>query len=154
MDPATRLVIHLPSQTGEMVCLDDRIGIGASMIVFYRGHWCPFCRRYLCKLQANLDRFRERGVELRGICPEPIETIRSMADDLRITFPLLSDADGRAIEAFGVRNAFAAARAMMPHPAAILLDREGNERFRSVNRNYKRRTTMHALFRAIASLTP
>ena len=145
-------MIRLPAHTGEPIAVADRLGIGPTLVIFYRGHWCPFCRRYLCKLQSNLRRFRDRGVELCGICPEPIDTIRSMADYLRITFPLLSDADGLAIEAFGVRNAFSAARSLMPHPAAILIDTDGRERFRSVNRNYKRRATMHKLFGAIDQL--
>jgi peroxiredoxin len=146
---------ELPDCRGGVVRLADLLGRGPVMLVFYRGHWCPYCRRYLSKLQANLARFRERGVTLIAISPEPPATSAGLAEELGIRFPLLSDATGDVIDRYGTRNRLSAAsRVVMPHPAVFILDAAGAVRFRSIDRNYQRRTTMHALFAALSELNP
>jgi peroxiredoxin len=142
----------LPAHDGSTYRLADHVAGSAVLLVFYRGHWCPFCRRYLCKLQSSLGGFLDRGVTLAAISPEPRKTSASLAADLGVTFPLLSDADGDVIARYGVRNGFASVRSLLPHPAVFLIDAERTVRFKSIDRNYKRRTTMPSLFRAIATM--
>lgn len=144
--------VTLAAHDGSRFTLGERRGRSAVLVVFYRGHWCPYCRRYLCKLQRNEPRFRELGVQVVAISPEPVATSASLARELRVTFPLLCDSDGEAIEAFNVRSRFASTRALLPHPAVLLIDRGGVVRFRSVDRNYKSRTTMHTIFTEIERL--
>jgi len=145
----------LLTHTGDIFHLAGQIGPAGLLLVFYRGHWCPYCRRYLGKLAANAGRFAERGIALVAISPEPPATSRRLAERLHINFPLLCDSDGAVVDLYGVRNGFgggAAARGspVLPHPAVFLLDPGRMIRFKSIDRNYKRRTTMHALFGAIA----
>jgi hypothetical protein len=40
------------------------------------------------------------------------------------------------------------------HPAVFLLDREARIRFQSIDRNHRRRTTMHTIFQAVAGSCP
>ena len=137
---------------GNSVGLADLLGRGPAVIVFYRGHWCPYCRRYLGKLQANHARFVERGATVVAISPEPAATSARLAAELGLTFPLLCDAGGDVIDRYGTRNRLTSARTVMPHPAVVIVDPAGVIRFRSVDRNYKRRTTMHAIFSALSAL--
>ena len=138
----------LPDSQGRRVALADLLGRGPVVIVFFRGHWCPYCRRYLGKLQANHAKLLERGVTVAAISPEPPATSATLARDLGLSFPLLCDTCGDAIDRYGARNRFAGTRTILPHPAVFVLDAAGSIHFRSINRNYKKRTTMHAIFRA------
>jgi peroxiredoxin len=140
---------ELNESRGGVVRLADLLARGPVVIVFYRGHWCPYCRRYLGKLQANQPRFLERRVSLVAISPEPPGTSARLADELNLSFPLLCDAAGEVMDSYGARNRLTSARTVMPHPAVFVVDPSGNVRFRSVDRNYKRRTTMHAIFAAL-----
>lgn len=125
----------------------------ATLLAFIRGHWCPYCRRYLAKLQANVERLSDAGrVQLLAISPEPVETSAALARDLNLTIPILADTDGTVIARYGVRNRFMGFGTMMPHPSVFLIDAEGRLRFRSVDRNYKRRTTIRTLSSAIDRL--
>ena len=137
---------------GTTVRLADLLARGPVVIVFYRGHWCPYCRRYLGKLQANQPRFLERGASVVAISPEPPATSARLADELNLTFPLLCDTAGDVMDRYGARNRLTSARTVMPHPAVFVVDPAGAIRFRSVDRNYKRRTTMHAIFAALDAL--
>jgi hypothetical protein len=53
---------------------------------------------------------------------------------------------------YGTRNRLTSARTVMPHPSVFIVDSGGAVRFRSIDRNYKRRTTMHAIFAALSAL--
>lgn len=44
-----------------------------TLIEFYRGYHCPRCRQHLIDLQAKLDRFTERGVEVIAISTDSAE---------------------------------------------------------------------------------
>jgi peroxiredoxin len=143
---------ELPDQNGQVIRLSDRFERSPVLLAFFRGHWCPYCRRYLCKLQANRDRFEERSVRLLAISPEPPGTSNRLARELNLSFPILSDSTGTVIDAYGTRNGFTQGRALLPHPSVFLIDTAGFMRFRSIDRNYKRRTTMRAVFQQIDSL--
>ena len=134
----------LSDHLGSPFRLHDRLG-GPLLVVFFRGHWCPYCRRYLGKLRDHWPRLRERGARVVAISPEPPATSRVLVTQLGLPFPVLSDADGRVIDAFGTRNGFASARAVLPHPSVFLVDCDGVVRAHSVDRNYKKRTTVRTI---------
>ena len=144
----------LPAHSGPAVTLSRTLGPLGGVLVFFRGHWCPYCRRYLGKLRDHLPRLRERGAELVAISPEPPATSKVLAAQLTLPFPLLSDATGRAIDAYGIRNGLLGARALLPHPAVFVLDRDNLIRFRSIDRNFKKRTTVRTILGAIEALGP
>lgn len=143
---------ELPDQSGLTCRLSDQLHPHGAVLIFYRGHWCPYCRRYLSKIQANLGRFREFGVGLVAISPEPVSTAAALARELQLTFPLLSDSDGRVIDRFGVRNGFLGGSSGLPHPAVWIIDSEGGVVFRSIDRNYKKRTTVPTILSALRSM--
>lgn len=122
------------------------------VLVFFRGHWCPYCRRYLGKLQAHLSRIAERGARLVAVSPEPPATSRVLAAELGLQFPLLSDPCGPVIDAYGARNGFLAG-AILPHASVFILDPAGAVRFRSIDRNYKKRTTVRTILGALDELS-
>lgn len=142
----------LPDHTGRQVTLSQSLGPAATILIFYRGHWCPYCRRYLGKIKANYARFIERGAALLGISPEPPGTSAALAREMGIEFPLLSDIDCAVIDGYGVRNNFTGATPYLPHPAVFVLDPTRNIHFKSIDRNYKRRTPVPAVFRALDAL--
>ncbi len=143
----------LPDQFGGRFRLAERFSKGHTIVIFYRGHWCPYCARYLSrKIQPNLPRLTDGGGVVVGICPEPVATVADFAQRCGITFPLLSDLGGSVIDQFGVRNGFSAATAMLPHPAVLIFDSDLNLRFRSIDRNYKKRTTLSSIYDALETL--
>ena len=142
----------LPDQDGRRFHLREQRDFGVVVVVFIRGHWCPYCRRYLGKLQANFPRFREFASQLIAISPEPQATSRQLAEELKLSFPLLRDASGEIIDRYGTRNGHAGRGTLLPHPSVFVIDAGGTIRFRSIDRNYQKRTTMRTIFSVLASL--
>lgn len=73
-----------------------------TIVVFYRGDWCPFCRTQLGELQANLPELAKQDIGLVAIAVDEPATSKVLAERLHLTFPLVSDVGGAAIKAFGV----------------------------------------------------
>ncbi|MBN2584677.1 MAG: peroxiredoxin family protein [Planctomycetes bacterium] len=139
----------LVAADGRQVALHDLLRQGPVVLVFYRGHWCPFCRRQLAKLQGNLERIRKRGASLVAVSIDERSLVRRLADELGLGFVLLSDPDSSAIDAYGVRNRLLGVKSGIPHPSVFIIDGQGIVRFREVRHNYRRRTTPHRMLRAL-----
>src|SRR4051812_23628396 len=57
-------------QEGKEISLKELRKKGNVVVVFYRGNWCPYCSRYLKKLQDSLELIRGKGAQLVVITPE------------------------------------------------------------------------------------
>lgn len=143
----------LPDCFGRPRSLQEFLKVGPLVLAFYRGHWCPYCRRYLSKLQANAERIEHLGAGLVAISPEDVATSRRLAAELSLSFPVLCDPEGVTIDAYGVRNTFSSVRTLLPHPAVFVIDSAGVITFKSVDRNYKKRTTVRTILHEVAAVT-
>jgi peroxiredoxin len=139
----------LPDQHGRRFHLSERGSIGATILVFIRGHWCPYCRRYVQKLHDRYSEIVARQAKLVCISPEPPATCAAFAREIQMPFPMLSDSDGVVIDLYHTRNRLITSRTLMPHPAVFVIDRQLQVRFRSIDRNYRRRTTVRTILNAV-----
>lgn len=81
-----------------------RLGGGPkTLILFYRGHWCPYCRKQLEDFQTNLDRFRSNDIKIVALSADPEEEARSTVESNEIHFPV-----GFGLDAESVRETFGA----------------------------------------------
>lgn len=88
-------------------------------------------------LQLSMDAFRESGAEVIAICVDPVETNHQTAERQGIDFPILSDPDLHAIDAFGLRH-------VGGHPSggdisrpAIYVVRDGIVQWRHLTDNWR-----------------
>lgn len=81
----------LPDQDGRLVTLDDILVDGPAIVVFYRGHWCPYCRLTI----AALAQIQQDVAPCQIVCitAENAEFTRAMCAEAQATFPILSDID-------------------------------------------------------------
>ena len=59
--------LEVETAGAEVWRLADQTPETFALIEFYRGYHCPRCRQHLIDLQAKLDRFTERGVQVIAI---------------------------------------------------------------------------------------
>jgi peroxiredoxin len=71
-----------------------------SVVVFYRGAWCPYCNLTLKTYQAELlPELSRRGVPLIAISPQAPDGSLSMQEKNELTFTVLSDS-GNGLAAY------------------------------------------------------
>ncbi len=131
----------LPSATGESVALQDLLAQGPVALAFVRSaDWCPFCRRQLQDLEKHRGEIAAAGVRLVAISYDSVATNAAAVKKLGITYPLLTDAGSKVIDAYGIRNPEAKGRAAgVPHPVLFIIDRSGTIRARLERDSYRDR---------------
>ncbi len=60
----------LPDVTGRLVNLKSLLEMGPVAVMFYRGHWCPYCRLNVRAVIQALDRIKALGGQVVAIMPE------------------------------------------------------------------------------------
>ena len=69
-------------------------------LLFYRGHWCPYCRRQLQSYQANLEELSNLGVTVVAASVDSLEDTKAMAEAAGLTFPIAYGVTDAGLEAF------------------------------------------------------
>ena len=92
--------VHRPGT----VSLADYRGRSALLIAFFRGIYCPFCRRQIAKLSLVHDRLLTAGVETLAVVASDAERARLYYGYRPTRVPLAADAGMATHRAFGVRK--------------------------------------------------
>ena len=117
--PATIPDVSLPDSDGVTRSISEFIAVGAAVLVYVRGAWCPFCLRQLTDYGEKYSDFRNEGVEICAIAPESPRRLRRMRKQLKLPFPLLSDAKLELARSF---NLLGHEKPDAPTPATIIVD--------------------------------
>src|SRR5215213_8944828 len=89
-------------QNGNEVVFKDLRKKGDVVVVFYRGNWCPYCSRYLKKLQDSLQLITDKHAQVIAITAEGDEGIDSTIAKTGVTFPVIYDKDMKIANAYKV----------------------------------------------------
>jgi peroxiredoxin len=97
MDPAARVLkigeslpeLTLPSVAHGTLSLKEHIRGAWSVVLFYRGSWCPFCNTQLTEFQRGIPVFEELGVRIVAISADSGEEARNTVARHYLTFPVL-----------------------------------------------------------------
>jgi peroxiredoxin len=76
---------------------------GKVVVVNFWASWCLECRPEMSVLERLHRELARQGLVIVGVnAREPAETVRRFARELRLTFPLVLDADGKIRALYGV----------------------------------------------------
>lgn len=106
----------LPSTNGSTESLNARHG-SPVVLAFLPSVMCDQCRRQMRALQEALPALRARGVAVYGISVDESPLQRSAAADLRLSYPLLSEAPTRGQHPAG--SAYGLYHYPQPNPGPV-----------------------------------
>lgn len=148
--------VKLRAEDDKEVSLRKLVSEKPTVLIFYRGGWCPFCNRHLQSLAGIEDDLNKAGVQLLAISMDQPSKLKATPDRAKLHYRLLSDSDAAAATAFGIAfkvddktvekykgygiNLDAASgkdHHILPHPAVFVADTSGKIRFAHVNPDYK-----------------
>jgi peroxiredoxin len=112
----------LPDTDGIAHSLSEFTSSGPAVLVYARGAWCPFCLRQLSDYADRYTDFRRSGIEVVAMSPESPRKARRMRTGLKLPFTVLSDANFKAAQAFGLMGH---EKPGQPTPATLVLDSRG-----------------------------
>jgi peroxiredoxin len=83
--------------------LSDELGDGPVVLAFFPGAFTPPCSNEMVALQEHLDDFESAGAKVIGVSADSAFSLNAFRDEHGLGFPLVSDMDREAIEAYGLR---------------------------------------------------
>lgn len=134
--PLLKIGEHIPDVTlktmkGEEFKLINELKDQASIIIFYRANWCPYCNEHLSELQDYEKQFIKLGYKIIAISSESPNELSITKTKTFVKYLLLSDEDKKAIQAFGVENGNIAI------PSVFIVDKTGTIQYVHSDPNYK-----------------
>lgn len=148
--------VTLRTEENKEVKLHDLIAGKPTVLIFYRGGWCPYCTKHLQALAGIEKELQAAGAQLFAISPDQPSKLQETPDRATLGYRLLSDSDAAAAQAFGLAFKVddatvekyktykidldaAAGRShhLLPHPAVFVAGTNGVIRFAHVNPDYK-----------------
>jgi peroxiredoxin len=160
-------VVPLKTADGADFDLAAAFAAKPTVLIFYRGGWCPFCNRHLAALAEHETDLRALGYQIIAISPESGPALTRLEDKQHLRYRLLSDSGFQAGPAYGVAYRVPAATARgyldngitlsripgsedswLPVPAAFLVSRDGVIRFVHANPDYRVRIPVADLLAA------
>jgi len=149
--------VSVRTEAGVEVKLSDAIGGKPTVLIFYRGGWCPFCTRHLAALAEAEPELTAAGFQLLAISPDQSAKLRAKPSHQKLPYTLFSDSEMKAARAFGIafkvddalvgkyKNDYGIdlegdsgqTHHLLPYPAVFIVDHTGIIRFVHVNPDYK-----------------
>jgi len=89
-------------QNGKLINSNDILKNKKILLVFYRGNWCPYCRKHLASLQENLNELHKKNVFVMVVTPEKPTKNLETQDKLKTHFSIIHDTDNTIMTAYKV----------------------------------------------------
>ncbi|NIL99098.1 MAG: redoxin domain-containing protein [Planctomycetales bacterium] len=104
-------------------------------------------------MQSRYDEIKALDAEVLGISADTPTENQDFSQAAKIEFPLLSDQDGQAMDAFGLRHSGASLDGGdIARPAVFLVDREGKIAWRMLTPNLRVRVRPETVVAQLAQM--
>ena len=113
----------------------------ATVILFVRGNWCPFCSSQVENLTVNYKNIIDLGARLILVTPKPLETTRRVAKFFEVEFEFWLDDDLAVTKQLGLLQEAGVPKDHRKEygedtvwPTALVVDRSGIIRFTEMSK--------------------
>jgi len=157
----------LPDEAGRLVSLPSLLAKGPLAVMFFRGHWCPYCRLNVRAVIEAVEEIKAVGGQVVAIMPETQAFAGKFKSDSGAPFPVLTDLDnGYALSlnlaiwlGSAIQKLLSPMQDMpsfhgnegwvLPIPATFVVGRDGIVKARFVDPDFRKRMAIDDLIAAL-----
>jgi peroxiredoxin len=78
--------------SGQKIDLNDILKSHKVVVLFfYRGQWCPYCNRYIQRMQDSLQLLVDKGAYVIAVTPETASNIGKTIEKTHASFSIVQD---------------------------------------------------------------
>jgi len=147
--------LKLPTVDGNLFDLNAAFSQKPTVLVFYRGGWCPFCNRQLSQIGKIHPQLLSMGYQVIAVGADRPEKLAETMQKDSLDYTLLSDSKTTAAQvlglAFRVEDASGERHHILPVPAPFVVGTDGVVKFEYVNPDYRTRIDPDVLLAAARS---
>jgi len=143
---------------GNQVTLSATRGKVPTVLVFYRGYWCPFCAHQLSELRSLLK--ADEQVRVLAVSVDDHEKTKQLINKIAadgngaVNYTMLSDPGHKVIDAYGLHDPAYDGTKLdgIPHPTVYVIDKNGRVAWAKVETDYKVRPSNADIRAALEAL--
>ncbi|VUD68941.1 Putative peroxiredoxin bcp [Thalassocella blandensis] len=158
---------------GKPFDLNKAVAKQPTVLIFYRGSWCPYCNTHLGELKTIEGDLKKLGYQLLALSPDLPKNLKQSVKQHEMAYELVSDNQAKAAKALGLafhvddklndvyqgynidlNKASGQSHRLLPVPAAIVLDTSGTVKFVFFAPDYKVRISPRVLLAAAEAALP
>lgn len=163
--------VVVATTAGEAISLRSICNSKPTILIFYRGGWCPYCNAQLGQLQEIEDTLTRLGFQIVAVSADRPAKLGESLEKWGMQYRLFSDSSMTAARAFGIAfqvdtatvtkyigfgidldNASGESHHVLPVPSVFLVDKSNLIRFTYVNPDYRVRISPEVLLTAAKSV--
>jgi peroxiredoxin len=156
----------LPDETGRLVSLQSLTSAGPAVVMFYRGHWCPYCRLNVSAVINAQSQIEALGGRIVAIMPETQKYAQEFKSEAGAPFPVLTDLDNgyalslnlamwlgteikQLLSYIDLADFHGNEGWVLPIPATFVVGRDGLVKARFVDPDFRKRMEIDDLLAAV-----
>lgn len=163
--------VSVKTADGKSIRLESHLKDKKTVLIFYRGGWCPYCNRQLSGLKDIEADLKKLGFQIVAVSSDLPEKLSDTSQKDKLSYELLSDSDAIASRAFGIafkvtetnrlmmktvgidiEKASGNAAHILPVPSVFVVNKAGTIVFSYVNPNYKIRLSSEVVLSAAKTM--
>ena len=136
-----------------------------TVLVFYRGGWCPFCNVQLSSLARSQDEILKLGYQIVAVSPEDYQNIEPTKSNDKLNYSVYSDQNATLMKQIGIAFKMSQKSAqhisnktkgtlteILPVPSVFILNTSGKILFEYINPDYKTRMSDDLLMAVLKAI--
>jgi len=136
-----------------------------SILLFYRGGWCPYCNLHLAEIQEVEEEIVSLGFQIVAVSPDSPKNLNQTTVKDSLKYSLFSDSNGALAKSLGIaykvpKNYEATVKTgsegmnpgFLPVPSLFIVDTNGRIAFEYISLNIKNRISAELLISVLKSV--
>lgn len=157
--------ITLKTSDNADVNISDLLKKKKTVLVFYRGGWCPYCNTHLQALAEAENQILDLGYQIIAVSPDAPQNLKITEGKDKVKYTLLSDSKGELIKAAGIAyeapanyksvinvHSNGVNTSFLPVPSVFVVNPESDILFEYVSPDFKQRITTELLVSVLKNL--
>jgi peroxiredoxin len=157
--------VILKSSENIDVQVSDLLKKKKTVLVFYRGGWCPYCNLHLQALAEAEKQILDEGFQIIAISPDAPANLKMTEEKGKVKYTLLSDSKGELIKAVGIFyeapenyksvinvNSNGVNTGFLPVPSVFVVNTENEILFEYISPDFKQRISAELLVSVLKNL--
>lgn len=159
--------VSLLNSENKTINLKDLFKEKPTVLIFYRGGWCPYCNAHLGKIGEAENEILELGYQVIAVSPDEPARLTNTADKKDLKYTLLSDGDGTLMNYMGIafkapdkkwktnqlqKHSGGKNKGILPVPSIFVVDKKGVILFEYIAPDYTHRMEAELLIAVLKSL--
>lgn len=157
--------VNLIDADGKSIVSDSLFNKKPTVLIVYRGGWCPYCNVHLAEVGKNEAEIIKLGYQIVAVSPDSPKNLKDSGEKNKLGYKLLSDSKGEFCQKLGIafkandrsipyikEGSEGANETFLPVPTLMVIDKTGKIIYEYISPNIAERISSYLLMASLKAL--